>query len=67
MMITLQEQQKVHRRWLQAAHGDLGTVERAIVRATERARPEHRPATSSEVLEAIQQVSLQKAPLERNI
>jgi hypothetical protein len=52
-MVTLYEQQKVHREWLQAARGDLRTVERAIVEATARAQTEARPPTSSDVMAAI--------------
>ena len=34
-MVTLYEQQKIHREWLKAAGGDLRAVETAIIEATE--------------------------------
>nr|WP_294511119.1 hypothetical protein [uncultured Rhodopila sp.] len=52
-MVTLYEQQKIHREWLKAAGGDLRAVETAIIEATAKARAERRSATSSDVLAAI--------------
>ncbi len=55
-MVTLYEQQKIHREWLKAAGGDLRAVETAIIKATEKARAERRSAGSSDVLAAIERL-----------
>lgn len=62
-MPTLLDQQKVHREWLQAAHGDLRVVERALITAVERARTDRRTATSEDVLRAIREVQSSHPPV----
>jgi hypothetical protein len=50
------EQEKVYRKWSAAADGDLDIVERALQEAIANAEKEQRPATSSEVLAAIERL-----------